>query len=245
MGVIIYNGQSSKSFGLEVETFPAYNTPKRKYEKVSVPGRSGDLILDNGGWENVTRSYIVAIGSYDYSYYEMMNKLSNWLHSATTYARLEDSYEPDVFRLATFLEQGSMTNIYNHGGEMNLDFDCKPQRFLKIGEKPIVLTSGISQTVINPTNYPSYPLINIQRLGTGDITITLGDKTITVLDGSPVQMTIDCELMDAYISSGGLPTSQYVKFGNDYPRLESGSTNIKFEGPSRTTVEVIPRWYTL
>ena len=63
MGEIIYNGRSSREFGLEVETFPEYQTPKRSYETVHVPGRNGDLLLDGGSWENGVRSYIVAIGS--------------------------------------------------------------------------------------------------------------------------------------------------------------------------------------
>ena len=47
MGVIVFNGISSKDVGIEVETFPEYTIPEREYEAIHVPGRNGDVIIDN------------------------------------------------------------------------------------------------------------------------------------------------------------------------------------------------------
>ncbi len=237
MGEIIYNGRSSKEIGLEVETFPSYVSPKRSYEKVHVPGRNGDLIIDNGSWENTTRSYSVSIGSYERDYYEMINKVSEWLHSSNTYTRLEDSYEPDVYRLAVYLQESSMTNIMNQGGKGTIEFDCKPQRFLKVGDNPVAITA---QTIFhNPTGFLSLPIINVY--GNGSATLVVGSCTVQIheIGGG---MTIDSEIQDAYWGTAN--KNSMVSFPDGFPKMNVGTTVVGFSG-GITRVEVIPKWYTL
>ena len=50
MGVIIFNGIPSTNYGIHVEKPPVYATPERDYEVVHIPGRNGDLVIDNGSW---------------------------------------------------------------------------------------------------------------------------------------------------------------------------------------------------
>lgn len=238
MGEVIFNGQSSKSFNLEVETFPEYHTPKRTYSKIHIPGRNGDLLVDGGCWENVTRTYLFAIGSYDIPYYEFINKLSNWLHSSTTYARLEDSYEPDYYRMAVFLEEATMTNIYNHGSEINVDFDCKPQRFLKIGDEPIEIEAS-PMSIKNPTAHPALPIIRVYGAGQG--TLVVGNCTITITDIGD-EIVLDSSIQDAY--SGLANKNSLIKVPNGFPTLDPGTISIGFSGGIEK-VEVIPKWFTL
>lgn len=238
MGELIFNGVSSKSIGVEVETFPEYHSPKRTYSKVHVPGRNGDLIVDGGCWENVTRTYLLAAGSYDIPYREFANKLSSWLHSATTYARLEDSYEPDYYRLAVYLEEVSLTNIYNHGTEMSVDFDCKPQRFLKIGDEPIVITKTPTN-IKNPTSYTALPIIHVY--GTGQGVLVVGNCTVTITNIG-TEIILDSDIQDAYL--GYSNKNPVVKVPNGFPTLGPGTIPIGYSG-GITKVEVIPRWFTL
>lgn len=240
MGEVIYNGRSSKDYGIEVETFPSYQTPKRSYEKVHVPGRNGDLIIDSGCWENVARSYLIAIGSYEIPYHILGNLVSEWLHTTTTYARLEDSYEPEYFRLAVYLNETSMTNIYNKGSEVNIDFDCKPQRFLKTGEVPIILESGGPSIIQNPTIFSSLPELHVY--GTDEGSITVGDNTIE-LSSFGGEIIIDCDIQDAYL--GDVNKNSMITLKNGvFPSLGSGGTSVSFDG-GITRVEVKPRWFTL
>lgn len=237
MGELIYNGRSSKTIGLEVETYPSYQVPTRSYEKIHVPGRNGDLLIDNGSWENAVRSYEVSIGSYDRDYYEMINSVMEWLHSATSYARLEDSYEPECYRMAVYLQELEFSNLYNQGGKATLEFDCKPQRFLKSGENPIIFTS---QTVLqNPTSFPALPIITVYGSGSG--TLVVGTYTVTI-SNIGTQIVLDSEVQDAYY--GTTNKNSVITIPNGFPRLEPGSTTIGFSG-GITKVEVIPRWFTL
>lgn len=237
MGEVIFNGRSSRDVGIEVETFPDYRSPKRTYEKVHVPGRNGDLLIDSGCWENSIREYVISAGSYEENYFTMMNRILEWLRSTTTYAKLEDTYEPDCYRMAVFLEEFNMTNLYNQGGEGTIAFDCKPQRFLKIGDAPITITK---QTKIrNPTSFSSLPIIHVYGVGEGSLQVGLYSVTITDI-GS--HLVIDSELQDAYADT--INKNSMIKIPEGFPQLGVGTTSIGFSGGIEK-VEVIPRWFTL
>ncbi|MEY8515320.1 hypothetical protein AALC25_00060 [Lachnospiraceae bacterium 29-84] len=134
MGIIVFNGKSSKDYGIQVEHPPGYQTPARDYEMIHVPGRNGDILIDNGSFQNVDREYQIAVGSKGEDFTGMANKISEWLHSASGYARLEDSYEPEYYRMASCADGITVENLLRHAGRATLTFNCKPQRFLKSGE---------------------------------------------------------------------------------------------------------------
>ena len=123
---------------------------------------------------------------------------------------------------------------------MNLNFDCKPQRFLKTGELPIeVEKNGISR-IQNPTGFSSLPLIRV--FGTSGGTLTIGDQEITISDFGN-EIVIDSEIQDVYL--GTTNKNSLVKFmDKGFPSLGVGETSISFTG-GITKVEVTPRWYTI
>lgn len=237
MGEIVFNGRSSRDVGLEVETFPEYQSPKRTYEKVHIPGRNGDLIIDSGCWENVVRTYSVSAGSLEEDYTVMMNRILEWLRSSTTYGRLEDSYEPDYYRMAVFLEEFLISNLYNQGGKATISFDCKPQRFLKKGDEPVTITG--QTTFHNPTGFSSSPIIHVYGEGQGSLQVGTYSVDITEI-GS--HLIIDSDLQDAYY--GTVNKNSVIKIPDGFPKLGIGPTTIGFSGGIKK-VEVIPKWYTL
>lgn len=238
MGEIIYNGRSSREIGLEVETYPSYQAPRRIYEKVHIPGRNGDLIIDDGSWENAIRSYPVNIGSKTRYYYEMMAKISDWLHTTTTYVRLEDSYEPEYYRLAVYLNEVAITNLFNQGGQGTLEFDCKPQRFLKIGDERIVITQS-PKLLLNPTMFISLPIIHVYGSGAGRLMV--GDKVVSISEIG-TEIVLNSEIQDAYL--GATNKNAMITIPNGFPELGVGTTAISFSG-GISKVEVIPKWFTL
>lgn len=237
MGVIIFNGLSSKDFDIEVELFPTYQTPRKDYDVVHIPGRNGDLYIDKGSYQNVDRKYEIAVGSFEKSYTEMANKLSEWLHSASGYSRLEDSYEPGYYRLAVYEEEMELSNIYNQGGRTYITFNCKPQRFLKLGDRPVKFTAV--GNLRNPTRFNSLPIITIK--GTGEGVLRVGDYTVTI-SSIDSYLTVDSELQDAY--KGAVNKNSSITLSSGFPILKPGLTEISYSG-GITEVEVIPKWWTL
>ncbi len=237
MGIVMFNGISSLDYGIQVEHPPEYQAPARDYEVIHVPGRNGDLVIDNGSYQNVNRSYQMAIGDPQKDYTSMANVISEWLHSASGYARLEDSYEPEYYRMAMFQDEISIENIMQHAGRLTIDFNCKPQRFLKSGEEFVKITR--QTTLYNPTGFNSLPCITVYGNGRGVLSIGMYTITISNINGS---ITLDSEIQDAY--KGTVNRNADVTLNKNFPEFISGENNIAWSG-GITYLEVIPRWWTL
>ena len=241
MGVIIFNGIPSTNYGIHVETPPVYATPERDYEVVHIPGRNGDLVIDNGSYKNVTRKYSISVGEIDGNFTTLAAGVSEWLHSASGYARLEDSYESDYFRLAYYVADAEMENLFHQAGKMSIEFNCKPARFLKAGERAVPFTTDGS--ISNPTFQKSFPKLTVVVSGSG--TLTIGDQTITISGlTNSTRMVIDSELQDIYEEGSLTNLNSKVSFSDGFPLLSPGINTITFTG-SITSVEVIPRWWIL
>ena len=236
MGIVIFNGISSQDLHIQVQTEPDYDFPEKDYEVTHVPGRNGDIVIDQGSWQNVSRKYNLAMDAVKISYTEVASKLVQWLHSASGYARLEDSYEPDFYRMAMYKDSGSISNIYNKAGQIEVEFTCKPQRYFKSGEVADIFTTSTEYR--NPTDFPAKPLIKIHGSGSG--TVGIGTYTVTIndiLDG----MIVDSEQQDTYKDKTNCNSRVSIA---EYPKLVSGNNAISFSG-GVTSIEIIPRWWTL
>lgn len=247
MGSIIYNGISSETIGLKIWSPPDYEIPERDIEEYHVPGRSGNLIVDYGSFKNVERSYTVSCGDDDSEFLDLAKDIIVWTSTATTYARLEDTYEPDYYRMAMPPKMGSIRNLLGQAAMAQLAFNCKPQRYLKTGETTVSFTptgTVIAGSITNPTNFTAKPLIKIYGSsgGTGNTSFNGVPIAISSLMGTNTPIVIDCELQDCY--SGATNVNSSVTLSSGFPVLEPGSTTITIAG-SITKIEVIPRWWTI
>lgn len=91
-----------------------------------------------------------------------IRNLSDWL-CVPGYNKLWDSYEPDVFRLAYYVGDHDIENVLNKGGKAQIEFNCRPERWLKIGEDPIQL--HIPGSLFNPTDKVAKPIITVRGSG--------------------------------------------------------------------------------
>lgn len=243
MGTLIFNGTPSNAVGVVVEHEPSYQFPARDYSVEHVAGRNGDVLIDNKSYENVNRAYDIAFGSLEKKHSEMAAAVSEWLHSASGYARLEDTYDPKYYRLAYYQEEAEFENILNHLGRATITFVCKPQRWFKSGERPIIFTkSGV--TLRNPTRFEALPIITVY--GTGSATIGVNGERIQILDigGS---ITLNSEIQEAYYHGDvNQPKNDQVKLlSGGYQTFTHGKNDISWTGDGVTKVEVIPKWWTL
>lgn len=238
MGVIIFNGVPSTSCGIQVETPPGYHFPKKEYESVHVPGRNGDLIFETGDYENSRREYEISIVDMKKDFYQFTERLVSWLHPKNGYCRLEDTYDPEVYRLARCVDEHDIENIYSHAAKATITFDCKPQRFLKSGDMKSTFTSS-NKTMHNPTNQESYPKITVYGSGSGQVMI--GSYAIQ-LSSIDEYVTIDSEIQDVYKDSMNKNSTATLPSG--FPKMHPGNNGITFSG-GVTSVEVVPRWWAL
>lgn len=233
IGYFVYGGKCSKDYGLYISGGGTFNAPERDVELVEVPGRNGSLVLDNGRFKNITVNYPAFIR---HKFKDLSGAAREWLLQAPGYVRLEDSYNPEYYRLARF--GGPLdfdTRVLNRSGECTLSFDCKPQRYLLVGEFMIDVTGSIQ--VLNPTPFPALPLIRVYG---SSGTLMVGDVIVQISD-IPEYMDIDCELMLAY--KGTLNCNSKIN-AQRFPVLPAGQTGIAYEG-NMNHVQIKPRWWTI
>ena len=156
----------------------------------------------------------------------------------TGYVRIEDTYHPEEYRIG--IPAGGLeidTEAAGKIGRFTVQFNCKPQRFLKTGEISTRYTEGTK--LFNPTGYPARPLIRICGHGS----LGIGEDTVTIRSHSFDYIDLDCETCDA--SCGSLNANgSVVLSGDDYPVLKAGTTGIVL-GNGITAVEIAPRWWML
>ena len=234
MGVIIFNNKSSADCRIQVAHPPGYAYPERDYTITHIPGRNGDVIQDNGCYKNVERTYEVSFDVPNEDFATYANAVSAWLHSTTGYARLEDSYEPNYYRMATYQESNILENLYNQAGTATIVFECKPQRFLKTGDNTITIQNSL--TIMNPTGFEAYPLFKVTGTS-GVLTVNGNSITFSSIDNF---VMLDCELQDAYKKN----INKNSTISGIFPVLKTGSNTISWTGDI-TSVTMKPRWWTI
>lgn len=235
MGIIKYNGISSESFGIIVEHLPNYQMAEKDYTITHVEGMNGDLIQDNKSYKNVNRDYQIATLYDPESFVINANKVSEWLNSPNTYSRLEDTYEPLYYRKAIFQGPLDIENILGKVGRATISFNCKPQRFLKSGEKKISFDS--SGKIENPTSFSALPIITVHGSGSG--TISIGSYIVTISDIN-TNIVINSVIQDAYWGSENRNSDIFC---DEFPKIERGINNVSFTG-GITSIDIIPNWWT-
>ena len=132
---LTFGGIDSADYGIFITGSGTFSAPERDVEFVSVPGRNGDLAIDNGRWNNIEVTYPANI---PYDFDAKISAFRSEICRKRGYQRLEDTYHLDEFRMGV-LTMGIQPEPIplNRGGDFNLVFNCKPQRFLKSGEIPI------------------------------------------------------------------------------------------------------------
>lgn len=232
---LTYNGRSTHEFGIFISGESTYSAPERNVSTQEVPGRNGNLLFDLGNFKNIVVKYPAYITD------DLPAKIRDFLNYAGAlrgYQRLEDTYHPYEYRMGRFKTNPAVTTegYMNRSGSFTLEFDCKPQRFLKSGEEVIELTAD--GVILNRTSFASKPLLRIHGTGVGEVGI--GQETITISEIDSY-VDIDCEIMDAY--KGAVNCNSKVSFTDDIV-LEPGENNISMDG-AITKIEITPRWYII
>lgn len=233
MNTFTWNGVSCADFNILCSNGGTYGAAERDVTVIEIPGRNGPLIVDNGRYKNTSVTFPCYVRK---GFAANAADIRAWLRSAYGYCRLEDDAHPDEYRMARPVGEVVFEPMYtDKEAEINIEFDCLPQRFLKSGETAVTKTAN--GYITNPTQNEALPLIVVYGSGSG--TITVGDYTVEISEiGTSV--TLDCEIMRAYNGNAARDNTITGKF----PTLVPGRNNIRFDG-GVTSVEITPRWWTI
>lgn len=242
----IFSGRRCTDYDMFVEHYPEQPKPARKLEHIDVPGRNGSLTIDGGGYENVTVRY----DCYFRGGPEQASAIAAWLYSAGSgYTRLEDTYHPGVYRLASFNGPVTAENIMGRHGRCTLEFTCRPELWLKSGDEPMVLLPDpevrtFEAAIYNPTAFVSRPLMRLEGVGAGSINL---GRTYVSITGLEDYLEIDADTQNCYRDD--VNANSKVTLTSDlFPELVPGVNRLLAAGVGAqafSKITIWPRWWTL
>lgn len=220
---------------VRVEKYPSYAAPARKTELISISGRNGDIIMAQDAFESYTQEYEVYISAEQRLLPRVARMVADWIYAPKGFAKLEDTYDLDTFRMAAYTGNLDIENVMNRFGRVRLEFLCQPQRWYKTGQYPVQIESG---TILkNPSAFVAQPLITVTGNGAGQLIV--GDRTVDILSLNG-EMVLDCETQNATIN--GENANMNIR-AVEFPVLGQSST-VTWSGDI-TSVEIVPRWWTV
>lgn len=261
MGYFILDNKNTADFGVKVSGSGSWVTAAREVETAKIPGKNGSLITYVGGWKNVTVSYPAWIAR---GFEDKYEAFAEWWNSHTdNYYLLTDVYHPDYYRLARPSNALSpKVGAMNKSGSFTLNFDCKPQKFLRDGMRPKIIQSGESISLFSPTQYDAIPLIvaRIRNSVNNEISIVdaSGNRIVRLTfaytsstynyNGKNIEYDAEtheatCVFVGETVSANAVVTET---LGSDYSGgviLPAGQL-LYFQSISGV-FEIYPRWFTI
>lgn len=133
-----------------------FDRPERSVEVIQIPGRNGDLVLDNGKYNNIDRVYHVQVTGI-----RNIDALMSRLGSMVGYYRLEDEYEPDVYFTARLKTPPEILQIVGENAHLLVTLDRYPQKWMKSTE------NSVHPTYLGKSN--NYELLKRTEASTGRV----------------------------------------------------------------------------
>lgn len=244
-GKFWFNGICSADFGIVIAKVPTLSRPQRKFDRYEVPGRNGAIIEQYDAYDDITITYKVWFANEHFKIADAQKQARGivaWLYSQMGYVRLEDDFEPEYFRLAYFTGPMDIETELCRYGEAEINFVCRPERYLKSGEEVLTFTKNAPSYLDNPTRFASKPLIHIEASTAGQVGGTVG--TGTFLLNITDYLNIDCDTQDVFRQSA---ENKNDKFQGVIPTLKAGTNTINIRDYTGiiSKIEITPRWWTL
>lgn len=246
---LIFDDKNTMDFGVYLYSSSTLNASRRDAEGESVVGKNGDVIRDKGRLENLPLTYTGLIRE---ELRSNITALRGFMLSRIGYCRLQDSFNPDEFRMAKFEEGFEVTHDRTFNmAKFQMVFNCRPERWLVEGEHDVAISSS-NTVLLNPTYFDAKPFFTVT--GNGTITVSNDDVTYTmVLSGTSGEYYIDCENMDCYSVNA---SDEYVNLNSkivlsdtmgDYPHFPvlAGDKESTITATGFTSVSMKARWWTV
>ena len=119
------------TYHMKADNTAARIKPSRDVETYHIAGRNGDVVIDKGGFNNVTLEYSCVI--YE-NFTQNFNNLISFLYNTDGYVKIVDPSDPDHYRMGMLIDEVVPDKADDDKGTFTLPLFCKPQRFALSGE---------------------------------------------------------------------------------------------------------------
>ena len=120
--IFTINNKTNKDFNFKVKSSNHLTKPKKKLEFISIPGRTGDLIIDEGARENFTLIIEGYIDARETNLKTLCNSLDNWLNSTTGYQTIV--FDDGTVLKAVLISEINPIEVVKNFGELSLEFSA-------------------------------------------------------------------------------------------------------------------------
>ena len=159
-GHFVFGDVNSADYNVWIKGGGTYGAASRRFTTETVPGRNGDLTIDDGAFEEKEHPYEAFIGE---DFPENIEGFRNAIMSLTGRQILTDTYHPMEFYRARYMRglEPDVTTLARTG-KFTITFSRDPRRFLVAGDQPQSVasvaetTTGSLVTVDNKSKYSSF-----------------------------------------------------------------------------------------
>jgi len=210
----IYNGVKSSDMGVVLKELPPITKPKRRIETITVPGKNGNLHIDEGCYEPISISLKCALKQNIDA-----RDITEWL---TEFGTITFSDELEKCYKATIVNSIPLSRVFRIYREFIIQMELQP--IAQSIEEYVYNCSDNKEHTLNiECSAQMTPYIKVT--GSGEVQLTINNKTCNLIvdDG---YIELDSELQNAY---KGLE-SKNNKMNGEFPKLEPGENTIQIIG---------------
>ena len=120
--IFTINSKTNKDFNFKVKSSNHLLRPRKRLEFISIPGRTGDLILDDNSRENfnlVIEGYIDGRKS---NLKALTEQLDLWLNSSKGYQSI--TFDDGTVLKAVLISEIDINEVVKNFGELTLEFSA-------------------------------------------------------------------------------------------------------------------------
>ena len=120
--IFTINNKTNKDFNFKVKSSNHLMKPRKKLEFISIPGRTGDLIIDEGARENFSLVIEGYIDGRKNSLKTLTEQLDSWLNSTAGYQNI--TFDDGTVLKAVLISEINPVEVVKNFGELTLEFSA-------------------------------------------------------------------------------------------------------------------------
>ena len=120
--IFTINNKTNKDFNFKVKSSNHLLRPKKRLEFISIPGRTGDLILDDNSRENFNLIIEGYIDGRKNSLKTLTEQLDSWLNSTAGYQNI--TFDDGTVLKAVLISEIDPVEVVKNFGELTLEFSA-------------------------------------------------------------------------------------------------------------------------
>lgn len=247
---VTYAKVKCTDIGIYPVSRPSMPTPVRRAQKLTIPGRDGDLYVEDGAIEDIqiqiTFGFYGPANDWGDTFRALKAWAANrdyWLYTRICPLQFSDdaNYFFDVKRTIVQTSERVARTI----GRATVTFVCEGWSYLYAGSYPTPIV-GTSVTLTNTGTETAYPTILMSVPNPTTFTVTHPDSTTDTFTftGSPYATVIDTRRQIIYHNANGDSILNRTTGDFDAFLLYPGATTISLD-VAPTSFSVYPLWRVL